>query len=253
MSIPEPQRQNDNLFLISGVAACGKTASLRNLKNPEGVIYVNTEGKKASFKTKFMKSADGSREFKITDPLALYEIIEHVESMPEVHTIVVDSLTFLMDMYYTIHIENSADTQKGWGNYKQFFVRLMLEKVANSSKNFIFLAHTVTEYDEIKMANQTYVKVQGSIMSKGVESYFSTVVSAKAVDVTKLSGYKCALLNITPQDEALGYKYVFQTQLTKESIGERIRSPIGMWDTSETFIDNDAQMVLDRLIEFHED
>jgi len=40
---------------------------------------------------------------------------------------------------------------------------------------------------------------------------------------------------------------VFQTQLTKETVGERIRSPMGMFTTEETFIDNDAQMLLDHL------
>ncbi len=34
---------NTNLVLICGASAGGKSASLRNLKNPEGVLYLNTE------------------------------------------------------------------------------------------------------------------------------------------------------------------------------------------------------------------
>ena len=34
---------NDNLVLIGGESSGGKTASLRNLKNPEGVMYLNCE------------------------------------------------------------------------------------------------------------------------------------------------------------------------------------------------------------------
>jgi len=34
---------NDNLVLVCGVSGSGKSASLRNLPNPEGVMYLNTE------------------------------------------------------------------------------------------------------------------------------------------------------------------------------------------------------------------
>ena len=37
--------ENDNLILIGGESTGGKTASLRNLKNPEGVMYLNCESK----------------------------------------------------------------------------------------------------------------------------------------------------------------------------------------------------------------
>lgn len=59
------------------------------------------------------------------------------------------------------------------------------------------------------------------------------------------------LLTITPEEEALGFKYVYQTRLTKDTVGERIRSPLGMWDTKETFIDNNLQLVFDRLHEYY--
>lgn len=39
--------------------------------------------------------------------------------------------------------------------------------------------------------------------------------------------------------------------LTRKTLGERIRSPMGMFKTNETFIDNDAQMLLDHLKEFY--
>ena len=34
---------NDNLVLICGDSTGGKTASLRNLNDPEGIIYLNLE------------------------------------------------------------------------------------------------------------------------------------------------------------------------------------------------------------------
>ena len=34
---------NDHLVLVSGKSATGKSASLKNLENPEGVMYLNCE------------------------------------------------------------------------------------------------------------------------------------------------------------------------------------------------------------------
>jgi hypothetical protein len=72
------------------------------------------------------------------------------------------------------------------------------------------------------------------------------------MSLVKLKDYANPLLNITEDDEMLGYKHVFQTRLTKETVGERIRSPMGMWDKSETFIDNNIQNVIDRLHKYYE-
>ena len=48
---------NDNLVLICGESSTGKSASLMNLRNPEGVMYLNTEAnKKLPFPAKFMKN-----------------------------------------------------------------------------------------------------------------------------------------------------------------------------------------------------
>jgi len=51
----------------------------------------------------------------------------------------------------------------------------------------------------------------------------------------------------------LGYKHVFQTQPTKETIYERIRNSVGMWEFEETFIDNNVQHVIDRLHQYHDE
>jgi hypothetical protein len=59
------------------------------------------------------------------------------------------------------------------------------------------------------------------------------------------------LLNVSDDDKERGVKYVFQTRMTKESSGEKIRSPQDMWSKSETFIDNNAQYVLDRLTDYY--
>lgn len=232
---------NNNIVLISGKSATGKSASLRGLADPEGVWYLNCESNKSlPFPHKF-------RSFTITDPLQIYEAFTAAESKPDVHTIVIDTITYLMDMYESKYVLSASNGQKAWGDYAQFFKNLMQQYVAKSTKRVIFLAHTSDVLNENEGTMETLVKVKGSLMATGIESYFTTVISTKKMQVKKLENYKSDLLTITPEEEMLGYKYVFQTRLTKETVNERIRSHLGMWDVNQTFIDNNAQIALDRI------
>lgn len=236
---------NDNLVLVCGKAATGKSASLMQIDNPDGVIYLNCEaGKKLPFRSKF-------KEFVITDPMQVQQAFQEAESLEGVHTIVIDSLTYLMDMYESMYVLGSANTMKAWGDYAQFFKTMMQQWVAASTKNVIFLAHTKDDLNEAEMVMETSVPIKGSAKNNGVESYFSCIISTKKVNLKKLEGYESDLLNISPEEEALGFKYVYQTKLTKETVNERMRSPLGMWDTEETYIDNNLQHVLNRLHEYY--
>lgn len=236
---------NDHLVLICGKSATGKSASLRDLKEPEGVLYLNCEsGKKLPFKSKF-------KEFTVVDPHQVIDAFEKAENKPEIHTIVVDSLTYLMDMYETQYVINSSNTMKAWGDFAQYFKKLLQQAVPSSTKNIIFTAHVKDQLNENEMAVETFVPIKGSIKNNGVESYFSCVIATKKMSLKELEGYKNLHLNITEEEESLGFKYVFQTKITKETRNERIRSSMGMWKNEETFIDNDAQIVIDRLREYY--
>jgi hypothetical protein len=140
---------------------------------------------------------------------------------------------------------------KAWGDFAQFFKTMMQQYVAGSSKNVIFIAHVKDQLNESDMVMETSVPIKGSVKNNGVESYFSCIIAAKKVKLKDLEGYSSDLLQPTPEEEALGFKYVFQTKLTKETVNERLRGPLGLWDTNETFIDNNVQLVLDRLHEYY--
>lgn len=243
---------NDNFVLISGKSATGKSACLRDLTVPEGVMYLNCENnKKLPFRAAFMKGPDGKAGFTITDPLQVYEAFTAAETMPHIHTIVIDTLTYMMDMYESIHVLPSSNTMQAWGDYAQFWKNLMVQYVAKSTKNIIFLAHTSDVMNEKEMAMETIVKVKGSLMNQGIESYFGTVISTKKLPIKKLKDFDNANLVITEDEEIDKFKYVFQTKLTSDTVNERIRSPLGMWDRKETYIDNNVQIVLDRLHEYY--
>lgn len=236
---------NDHLVLISGESSTGKSASLVNLNNPEGVMYLNCENKKLPFKSKF-------QEFMITDPYQVYEAFDYAEEEDSnIHTIVVDTLTFMMDRFESLHVIGASNTQSQWSAYAQFFKNLMQDKVANSTKNVIFLAHTKKELNESTGINEVAVPIKGSLKGNGIEAYFSIVVSSKKVPLKELNNYKNSMLNITPDDELIGYKHVFQTRPTKGTVGERIRSPLGLFTVEQTYIDNNAQVLMQHISDYY--
>lgn len=246
MSDTETPDVNDQLVLIGGFSATGKSASLRNIRNQKRWMYLNSEaGKRLPFKNEF-------QSFRITEPYQVHEAFDHaMEHIDEFDGIIIDSLTFLMDMFETQYIWNSANSQKAWGDFAQFFRTLMQEKVTAFGKPVLILAHLKETLDEKAMEMKTKVPIKGALQNNGIEAYFSSVISAKKVSLKDLEPYKSDLLHITEDDEELGFKYVFQTRLTKTSVGESIRSPMGLFDKSQTYMDNDAQILLDHLHSFY--
>ena len=246
---------NDQLVLIVGESATGKSASLRNMRNQEDWLYLGTEaGKRLPFRNKFERHI-------ITDPYQVHEAFDYAtygvpsENIPKpdnLRGIITDSLTFLMDMFESQYVLGSADTMKGWSNYQQFFKTLMQEKVASLGLPAVFTAHVKDELNEKAMEMKTSVPIKGALKGNGVEAYFSTVVATKKVDLKTLEKYGSGLLTITEEEKELGYKHVFQTRPTKTTTGERIRSPMGMFTREQTYMDNDVQLLLDHLHEFYE-
>lgn len=238
---------NDQLVLISGFSSTGKSASLRNIRNQEKWANLNTEaGKRLPFRNKFKNA-------RVEDPYQVLDAFDHAITHPTMFDgIIIDSMTFLMDMFETQYIIGAADTMKGWSNYQQFFKTLMQQKVVQFGKPVIITAHVKEVLDEKAMEMKTFVPIKGALANNGIEAYFSTVVATKKVAIKDLEAYKSDLLNITDEERELGYKHVFQTRPTKTTVGERIRSPMGMFTREQTFMDNDAQILLDHLHRFYE-
>ena len=81
------QEQNDQLVLICGVSASGKSASLRNIRNQERWLFMNTEaGKRLPFKNKF-------RSARVDDPLQVLGAFDYaIEHKDDVDGIIIDSI-----------------------------------------------------------------------------------------------------------------------------------------------------------------
>lgn len=155
---------NNHLVLIAGESTTGKSACLRNIRNPEGVAYMNLEVNKAlPFASKF-------KEANITDPLQVAAQFTALNNIKHIHTVVVDSLTFMLDQWKSKYLHTAKDTQKAWGLFAEFFKVLMTDHVANSNKGVIFTAHTLTTLNDQTHMMETKVPVQGALKNNGIEA-----------------------------------------------------------------------------------
>ena len=110
------------MALIVGQSAQGKSMSLKGLDNPKGVMYLNTESnKRLPFDNcKF-------QQYTITDPTEIEEAFVYARKQSEeFHTVVIDTFTFLMEMFETQRIVTAKDTRAAWGEYAQYIRRCLL-------------------------------------------------------------------------------------------------------------------------------
>ena len=238
---------NDQMILIGGVSGAGKSAALRNIRNQERWIYINCEaGKRLPFKNKFINA-------RVDDPWQVYQYVDDaIDNPDEVDGLIIDSSTFMMDMFESQYVLGTADTMKGWSNYAQFWKNLLQQKLVQFGKPVIIIAHVLELYDESSMSMKRSVPIKGALKNQGVEAYFSTVVEATKIPIKDLKDYDPDLLHISEDEQDLGFKYVFQTRLTAQTVGTRIRSPMGMFTKWQTYMDNDAQLLLDHLHKFYD-
>ena len=97
---------NDQLILVVGYSATGKSASLRTIRNQPNWMYLNTEaGKRLPFRNQF-------QQYRITDPYQVHEAFDYGTDNAKIDGLILDSLTFMMDMYETQFVLNSANTMK---------------------------------------------------------------------------------------------------------------------------------------------
>jgi len=243
--------ENPKSILICGESGHGKSASLLAIKDRTDVLYLNCEnGKPLPFKNQFKKKT-------ITDPEDIIGFIDQLVNLGDENPfnfVIVDTVSFMMDMFERVHVTNSPNSQKMWGEYGQFFPRLMDATAKLENTFFIFLGHLDSVLDDDEGIMKHKVPVKGALSKKGIEAFFTTVVYVKRMkvkDILKGCPNPSSLLNITPKEETQGYKHVFLTEPDKTTIGGRIRSPLGMWAEDELYIDNDAGAVIKRLVAYY--
>jgi hypothetical protein len=242
------QQINDHLILIEGKTATGKSASLMAMADRDDVLYLNFEsGKKLPFKNKFMS-------FALEDPYDAIDAINQVNdnhpNLAHIKVIVIDSLGFLMDRFESKYVLTAKDTREAWGKYAQFFKGLMAEQVACSKATIIFITHTTDVLNDTEKVREVTATAKGSLRGS-IESYFSVVVATKRVSIKTLEPYQSKYLTITDEEKLDGFKYVFQTRLTADTINERMRGPLQMWPRNMTYIDNNVGYLIEVLNDYY--
>jgi hypothetical protein len=238
--------QNKNIVLVMGRPNTGKSTSLMNLANQDKIVYLNTDLKELPFKSKFLKNVE------VADALDVLAYVNDIESATQAEGAVLDTLTFLMSMYERQYVSKSTDAQKAWGAYGAFY-KEFIHVIKSGSKDYAILAHEDSVLNEAAMQMDTRVPIKGAVGKIGVEADFTTILSTKQMPVKKLEGFENDLLHITDNEREDGFKYVFCTRITKETVGEKMRSAMGLWDRKELYIDNDLNQVFNRLKEYYSD
>lgn len=243
-----------SIIFLGGRSATGKTASLRNLKGgdlkkQEKVLYLNCEAKDLPFKS-------GFKIIPVTDPYQLHGVSNDLikqgaDGLKKFDTVIVDSITACMDLFATKYIGKDCPNKMGaWGDYKSFYSTWAKQMLPQIPQDVIVLAHTDAHEDKDTLKTYTQAVVQGSLKGIGLEADFGLVVNTDLVALEKLEDYTNSHLNITDEEKLEEFKYVIQTCKTLETKSTKIRSPMGMWDKNETFIDSDIQIVLDKHKQF---
>lgn len=235
---------NKNIVLVMGKPNTGKSTSLMNLKEQDKFAYLNADLKELPFRSRFAVNAE------ISDAMNVLDFIDDIENEPSIRGGVLDTITFLMQMYERQYVKSARDTQKAWGQYGDFY-RNLVHKLKAGSKDYAVLAHAASNYNEENMSMDVSVPIKGAVGKVGVEADFTTIVSTKQMPIQKLEGFENDLLHITPEEKEDGFKFVFVTRITKDSIGEKMRSAMGLWSRKELYIDNDLDQVFARLKQYY--
>lgn len=232
--------------MIMGKPNTGKSTSLRNM-DQESMIYLNADLKELPFADRFMSSVE------IADANDVLGFIQDIEAEDGVTGAVLDTVTFLMQMFERQYVAPFAGTKTGqsaWGDYGNFY-RNFIHAIKAGSKSYVIMAHEDESLNEQSAMMESRVPVKGAVGKVGVEADFTTILRSMQIPVKKLEGFENDLLHITDEEREDGVKYVFQTRITKESAGAKMRSAMGLWSRNELYIDNDVKQVFDRLNKFY--
>lgn len=235
---------NKHIVLVMGPPNSGKSTSLMSMKNQDRMAYLNTDLKVLPFASKFKSNIE------VADAADIIDFIGQIEASDEVDGAVLDTITFLMAMYERQYVTGANDALSAWGSYGNFY-RNFIHAIKSGSKDYAIMAHEEVVHNEQTMSMESRVPIKGAVGKIGVEADFTTILSTKQVLISNLKGKENDLLHITDEEHEDGFKYVFCTRVTKESVGQKMRSAVGLWNRNELYIDNNLEQVFTRLREYY--
>lgn len=248
---------NKLTVLIEGMSGSGKSTSFADIENQREVLFLNCEGKELPYPHDFC-------EFKITEPYQVHAALNRVHEgqtfkhrsgdLVQPRLIVMDSFTFLMDMFEAQYIRTAADTRGAWGDYGNFIRETMLDKVSRLHIPFIATTHITVTDDMENMEKASRAAIKGSVgKGNGLESYFTTVLYAKQMRLKDVEPFleHASMLTLSDEERFDEKKHVFVTRPAKQHSGDRIKSPRGMFSPKDFYMDNSINKLVNHINNFY--
>jgi hypothetical protein len=202
--------------LICGGSGTGKSTSLRNL-NKETTAIINTERKVLPFRDarKFTKHRNVSSLAEFNSKL------HHALKDDEINTVVIDSLTSLIEMVYEemiMKVDKVGDNvMAGWANYRDTLHGILLRAKA-ANKFVVFIAIEDSIQDELMRITKT-VAVQGSLKGK-ICKEFEIALWTKVIDAENPSDQYKFVTNGDPANESKSPMDMFQDKLIPNDLNQ---------------------------------
>ena len=222
----------EKIFIL-GDSGTGKSTSLRNLK-PEETFIIQCLNKKLPFKgwkSKYIdmneENPNGNKSFS-KDYTVIRKQLKYISNKrPEIKTIILDDSSYLLTDDFMTRVTQKVNKGEGFEKYNQiahnFYSLLELVDTLREDLIVVFMAHTQTDDQGIRK-----FKTVGKLLD-------SMII---------LEGMVTIIIESSIKDG----KYVFQTN--KKDGTEPCKSPLEMFDENELFIENDLNVVLDKIRKF---
>lgn len=217
-----------------GQSGRGKTTSLRNL-DPERVALFNTEMKPLPFPNNQKKwearntyLGKWDKNMKPLSPYILFDYLIQLREREDIEVVVIDSFTSWTDHVAEECVKKFGKSFEVWSEYARQ-ITMLFDLLKSSGKYCFLIGHDEVVQIEDQATKRLKVggkKWEGMCEKEALVVLYSTV----------------------SRDEEGKLRYVFQTQTDGVTSA---KSPMGMFEEFE--IDNDLQMIVERMKAFYSD
>ena len=219
------------LVFLVGKSGMGKSTSLRNL-NPDETVIINTDQKALPFKQFNLKYNEERKNYKKTsDAVEVYKVLNKVNSMENVKTVVIDTWSRIMT---DAIMSQSFRAEKGFDKWSKMAANQydLINYINDGMRDDIIvylMAHPETHFDENGFSTER-IGVQGKMLERFVPESFSTIVLY--AEIIKQPGQ--------------ANKHVFRTV---SSGSDTCKTPLEMFETDS--VENDLLLVNQKIKEYY--